>query len=936
KKMKKRLLTLLLFLILVITSSFTALADDVENEGSTGLSASEQVAIENEFKVLDAIGLKFDYSKAFEPLSRIELAEIAIKMYNVPIITNGNAFFADVPLKHWGFDIVNTVASYGLMSGDSEYMFLPEKKASFNDGIKTLMGLLGYMKLGSQVGWSDAEYISRARQIGILKNIEVPKNNEITMYTLAKMFVNMLDKPVLEAESVVGQEVNFKTDKNNDYLKARFGFYNKTGVVQAANFAALRGNDKLSENKVKIDDLIYNANGVDYSNFLGYTVHIIADSDITDSPNILYCDQAKSVEEVFINAEDIKSFSDYCMQYYENGNLEKVYIDTRCQVVLNGSTRNVYDENDLKPLAGSVKFVDADGDGNFELVFVTSILYYRVGGIYRDDLLKDSITNNTVNLKDVKVSCFQDGKETDIYSLSRGAIIAVMPDALIYSSTVPSADNTNMKKLKVDVVTSNVTGKLSAVSENSCIIEGQSYKYSKYIKALIAGAYLSRPQFNDENTLYLNSEGIVVLSDRVSEAASGSRLYGYLIKVSFPRRAESNAFIKLYTHTGEMKSFETAETFFINDVRTAVDDISTTRQLFVNGEVKPQFVSYKLDNEGKIKYLYLAKNRVDSQVSDVNGNLITNPYYQESGYVGYDEDEFSLNYKAASGYYRPSYFDHKYEVAEDTVIFIIPNNIEDEDLFKIVTPAYFKSAKRYPIYVYDVDENYRIKNMVIDYTTGAENKDLNYSLNDGIVSYIIQDKWNVFSNDEEKIAQKALGYTIQNLNFQNYIETNLIASRSDMTNQDTTYKKPEYIGIAWADLMPGDVIQVEFDDYGEVERFRIIFRYSDLYDGDGNVVCKVVNNNTTSASSMYNTVGIVKRVFSDGSFVYNIDPAGNASGMYLVREFPLSYNRGKIRVFIYDKDKNYITTGSLIDVKEGDAVFVRSEYGAACEVFIYR
>ena len=222
-------------------------------------------AAESQFPLLDAIGFSLNLEAGAE-ITRYDLAKTAISLGGLSITQTNASSYVDVGEKHWAFSVVNTVTSNGYMGGNADGTFRPEANATVSDATQVLLNLLGYGSFGKMANWTSGDYLSKAQSIGLLKGVN--SGGKLTKEALQRLILNMLEQPVVVISSIGNEGANFEVDNNTTYLTQRYGYYFKTGVLQAAGKSTIIGSSSVPSGKIKVGGATYSANGNDFSKFL--------------------------------------------------------------------------------------------------------------------------------------------------------------------------------------------------------------------------------------------------------------------------------------------------------------------------------------------------------------------------------------------------------------------------------------------------------------------------------------------------------------------------------------------------------------------------------------------------------------------------------------------------------------------------------------------
>ena len=859
------------------------------------------MAEEDDFALLDAIGISIDLNE-FDEITRYDLAKLVIDIANLEVISEGEAIFADVSKMHWAFPVVNTVATYGYMSGLNNMTFQPEAKASIADAAQVLLNMLGYGGFGKQANWSTSDYFIKARNIGLLKGVSSLGGN-ITSSVLKQMIVNMFGEKIVTISSVGTNGTQFVVDKEVTYLQSAYGYCFKEGKMQAVGKSSISGSNPVTNGKIKVGGVTYNAKGKDYSEFLGYNVRIVIDKNEENS-NVLFVEKIKVDEdsEIFMNSSDIEGFSGYTYTYRdEEGSLEQAKISVSSQIFLNGQ-KTIFDERIMRPLSGSVKLIDNNGDEVYDMVFVTYEIFYEVAGSFEEEYISDAISGKTLELDKKEIYISENGISADMSAIMNEKIIAVMPGAVKFDeeSTYPYADNTNLTRASVETVVEKVAGTVGAKSTSSCKVGETEYEYSKYFEMLVSEGKASIPALGTYVVLYLNSEGNVIYSKIDTDAmlANKTEKYGYITKAVEARGESGKMVVKIFTEDAEFISGETAEKIKINGLKKNATDLKLDTTLFPAGVFDSQLITFETDEAGVVTAI----------------NTVTD-YTATTTYEGYDLEKFSKEFEGSIKYYNT--FKHLYTIAENTMLFEIPEDLEEDKKFKITTGTKILGHnKSYYVELYDTDEYYNIATIVIDYNKLAQNggssesKSIPYNHSTGeLNSFVVYEKTTVLNDKgEERVELTGLTYT-----------------------GDTTFGQlySSYLNTKWQDLMPGDVIHFRTDDDGYVDTFRLVFRQADMKDGLGNVIYATKGVHT---SATYLVSGVIHKVYADGNFLYRIAAEKTVANINKAR--PDSEQMSNVMIFIYENDTVRQATAS--ELRPEDSALFISEYGRLYEVIVYR
>ena len=868
-----------------------------------------------ESKIFDVIGLDLNLKEG-QKITRYDLAKMAISLGGLELEKTGSAKFADVPEKYWAFPEVNTVTMYGYMDGNFDGTFMPESEASIADAAQVLMNLLGYGSFGKQADWKASNYLAKANSIGLLKGVVA--SGKLDVESLKIMILNMLAENVVTIGSIGNEGATYVVDNEVTYLQSRYGYFFKEGVMKAAGKSAITGSSPVSAGKVKVGSRAYNAQGVDYSDFLGYEVRVIVDKD-EDNANLLYMEKISSDEdnELYLRADKIEDYSAYRLTYRdESDKIEYASISGTSQVFVNGQ-KTAFDERLMQPLSGSVRLLDTDDDRIYDMVYITYELYYEVSGAFKDEYVSDAITGATLNIDKVEFSVYENGKITDISSVKNENVVVVMPGAIAFDANdFPYADNSTLTRASIETGIKKVEGLVTAKSAYGCTIGDATYNFSGYFRALVSNGYVGMPELNKDAILYLNSENEIVYAKLDAQAIAANRKYkyAYLIRAAESRGGGEKLVVRMFTQDAEFISTETPNKFKFNGRNADVNDVVSNEVLFPGGVFKNQLIAYEIDEETGL---------LTSIMSAVD-------YTEETDYAGYDLVNFSLEYKNSSALYRNNFI-HLYTSNSDTILFDIPSDLGLEQKYAVKTGSgVFTWNTNYNVALYDADDAYDVGVALIDRTTtGGSSLDARRDLSinhfqRGIVTFVVEDK-NIVLNEAGEEVYELTGKSHNGGN----IETlSLVATDNELPDTDKSsfgHIYSEYEGVKWYQLTTGDVIHFNLDSNGYVERFRLVFRQADMKDGSDNIKYKVSGAPT---SSTFVVAGAVEKALANGTILFRTSENSSASTL---KKSPSSNNT---MIFICENGK--VRKGTASELRPNEAALFVSESGILYEMVVYR
>ncbi|MFA7636488.1 MAG: hypothetical protein WCX81_01850 [Monoglobales bacterium] len=648
-------------------------------------------AAEDEFAILKTLGINTDFSDDTTPITRYQLAEIAVELTKISLDPEGEPTFPDVPQKHKFFPLINAVTKEGLMGALADGSFSPMANASAMDGGRILLAELGYTAFAKQAGWTDAQYNSKVQTLGLTRGVQSAEG--LTYYDIGKMMINMLTTKIMEIVSIDAEGIQFR-ESDRTYIEAKYGYVLRTGVLQANGDASIAGVTPVTSKQAVIDGKIYKTNGYDYSDYVGYNVKYILTSAYADA-QLVHVEKYRTSQELVLEAEDIVGYNNLTYQYTdENGATEVVSFPSSARVIINGQNMGTPNNAYFKPDHGKVTLIDTNGDEVYDVVNINTMVYFKVGGTGATTI-SDLFTSSTIDVKDIQSYIYLGGKTVDIMAIPTGSYVEVAAGSVTYNTVennvIMAPDIANSDVITINVVdTTTVKGKITTKRGNAVGIDGVIYEFNEYYYDLINSGYVNAVAIGSTATLVLNEKGQVIdIVDIVSPYADSKveKKYGYMSGISEARGGTGQAVIKIIDFTTLKESgYVTDLDCKVNGKKfkyqdaTRINSNSNTNFFTPDGYFKHQLVRYVLDDDGEISQLYLAVDRAneklinhilpvnekDATPSTTLGYYSTtdNPDY-DPAYLGYDKNNFTLDKEGFL--YSRSEIDGLYQVATDTL-----------------------------------------------------------------------------------------------------------------------------------------------------------------------------------------------------------------------------------------------------------------------------
>ena len=548
-KITKRLLYLLIIASMVISSFSFVLADEAKIE-SCGIE---------EMELLNALGITDyepeDLSKA---VTRGEFYKVLCVMQGLPETKGSDAIFSDVDPSYEYAGYIRTLAKLGVITSKDGKIY-PDAPIKATEAVKLIVNALGYgPKAGSQ------GYESVAVKLDLYEGIDHSLSGDLKAGDMVVLVYNALRADLMvEVVKVGSNKKEYKVEEDSNLLSASFGVNLVEGVVEGVDITRVQGENDVRPYHIEIDGLSLNVGltGNPYE-YLGYEVEAYWKDIRNFEPTLIYIAKTSSNDEVIIDIDDIVSIEGNKLEAYtEDGKKTKTYkLKNAVPVVYNGaSTGYAFSMDMIEGKTGTVKLLDNNGNGAYDVVFAEVYENYIVSYVDTDNMViydkldtsKSICLDNT--LDDPYVIVYDaSGKEISISSAVKNNVVS------IYASK----DDAYQAYIKAYVSNASVSGEIESteLSENIVTVEGAQYELSDDV--IFRNGDLLVPGASVVMSLDVNGKVASVEANVASKYA-----YGYLIGSDTEGSLEKTNKFKIYTADGEFIEVNSANNIYIDGTR---------------------------------------------------------------------------------------------------------------------------------------------------------------------------------------------------------------------------------------------------------------------------------------------------------------------------------------------------------------------------------
>lgn len=800
-------------------------------------------------ELLGALGIMVGdaESGAFRPsdnIIRSEMAKVAVYSVGLEDIaksSNGPTKFPDVPADHWATGAINVADQQGMVVGDDVGTYRPDDNVLLQEAVTIIVRAMGYAPAAEERGGYPTGYMYIASNNQLFRGLSGTAAQPATRGDIAQLIFNALTVNLMEQVGYGSSATYEVVDKTllYDRLNVEKGY----GQVTATSETALDGGSTTDRDRIRIDDKQYREGDTQAKQFLGYNVLFYARIDKkTDEKTLIDVrSQQNKNKVVTVNADDIVNVTEAgdgnrTFEYWASATDHRsktASIAADAVYIYNGKYKTGVTLEELKPTSGNVTLLDADTNGIYEIVFANHF----------KNLVVDTISTVTGRVTDKYLNgslVFDENQDTVRFSLIKnGAEIAVrdLREWNVISYTISD----DKELIKGYVSDASINGMVTEATDEGYRIGSSSELYKK------ADSYPNAIALRDKGTFYLDMENKIAAVDPNATVENGQnavKKYGYLVGADMNDKFETTAQFKLFTAGGETQILTSTNKMRLNnkyglEPKAVVDTLNNA-----GGSVTPQLIVYETNGSGNVNAIELAADNTATGAPNVN--------------------EFTKNiskpgmiYKSASGKLG------SVAIAEDTIIFDIPADAGvDTDKYSVRNKSTLSNDNAYDAIIYDLQENYVAKIVVITSTVGVTAPES---------PILVVDHVSATQNADYEDTDRVYGW-------QSGKEVDIIAADKSIL------RKGEDNGTT---LSKGDVIQYRTNTKGEIDGITVLFDSSAKN-------TEFVHEVTKDLTTVYGRV--TKKFSGSVNMTVNGDIMNFATGDALVYLYDSTRNKANIQV----------------------------------------
>ncbi len=830
-------------------------------------------------EVLNALGIMVGDAEdgAFrpdDPILRSEMAKVAVYSVGLEDVATGSGYatrFPDVPAGHWATGAINVAEQQGLVIGDDIGTFRPDDNVLLQEAVTILVRALGYEPVAMQRGGYPAGYMAVASENQLLKGISAAGGNPAKRGDIAQLVFNGLTVNLMEQTGFGSNIIYEVVDKT--LLYDRLNVEKAYGQITGTSETTLSGGSTASENQIMINDRVFEEGTTMAREYLGYNVVYYARIDTTrDQKTLILVKPQESKNNVLtINATNIESVTgesgaNKTVTYWRAGTNDTTTrtasIVASPVYIYNGKFIETLTNDQLIPATGNLVLLDTDVNSVYDIVFVNHFT----------NLVVETVSSATGRVTDKynNGSLLLDPESTEVDFVLWKNGKQIMPEELKEWDVISYTISQDKQLIKGYVSTDSVLGRVTHTTAKGFRINDSETVYKK------AANYPNEINLRDEGRFYLDIEGNVAAVDTTASTAGTAirGTYGYMTGAAITGTIDKTLQFKIFTSSGDTKVFDAATKIRVNDTYGLAADAALAA-LGKDGVVSPQLVTYETNSQGLLTGIDLAVDK--TATGTVNKGV------------------FTKNIAAADQVYKSaSNMLGNVKVTESTIVFDIPQSAgTDTTRYAVRNMDMFSNNTPYDIIVYDLQEDFSARAIVVTSTTGVTEAKNPIVLVDEIASA---------QNEDYETVDVVYG-------IENGKRVELMASDKNI-----------FVKGGSKVLSQGDIFQYSTNAKGEVDKITVLF------DSEAKTT-EFANNVATDLVTVY---GKVTKKFTDSVNVsVNGTVRNYSTNGALVYEYNSQRKTGNVSV---------VTSGDIEVFEEGNEVrlFIKVYEDRPTEMVIVR
>ncbi len=513
-------------------------------------------------------------------VTRAEMAAIILRMTALSSLSTYRNLFTDVTSSHWAANTIQTASDEGVINGMGDGTFAPDGEVTYEQAVKMVVCGMNYDNEATLKGGYPEGYLAvAAANLSLLDSVKGTRGEAMARGEIIKMVYNALIGPYNELKTHENGQPIYESTQT--LAKAKFDLIEEKGLLTGTATTSIAGTTP-GKGQITIDGEEFLCDLTDVDKYIGNKItYYYVDNGKADAKVVAILTDLAKTKEVTIDGTDIEKFTGFeegmgIIETYAG----KEYKTTDATVIYNGEfiTAEVYNavaaaetserfdligldgvnyteesgkkmtfDEFLKPALGSVRLVDNDGDGKYDVMFVESI----------ETMLITAATEKKITGKINNIAVTLDVDTTDLDKEVTVTLdgTAAKPKNLKKNNVVSLKRNLNNDVFVFSKVDNSITGKITSfeVAEKDvyavATVNGQDYNVD--VNALTDAATGVEGTFmldEYDKIGYISSDSVITASEK----------YGWVLS-TYLSDSGDEYMVRLYTQDGTTKEYALAD-----------------------------------------------------------------------------------------------------------------------------------------------------------------------------------------------------------------------------------------------------------------------------------------------------------------------------------------------------------------------------------------
>ncbi|MGN0183041.1 MAG: S-layer homology domain-containing protein [Candidatus Ornithomonoglobus sp.] len=585
---------------------------------------------QNALKVVSALGIITGYEdgsiKPESTVTRAEMATIVLRMLAQTANSTYQNVFTDLEASHWAADTIQTAVEQGILDGMGDGTFVPDGNVKYEQVLKMIVCAMNYGTDAENAGGYPQGYVSvGGTTLKLLTGVKGATGTDMPRGEVIKTVYNAL---LASYREITDFKNGLPVYTAKDTLGvALFDMYEDEGLLTTTENITIATGAKTKAGIVTIDGVDYKCS-FNVDEYVGTKIKFYYIDDKADDPQIIALfSMGKSTEYTF-DADDIESIDTAAgsIKVYKSSTSTATsnYKINNATVIYNGTILSTADytkyiggsdyDGFITPDVGTVKIVDYDNDGTYDIIFVESYETMLVTTASTEKLTgKIKNVNTTIEYdlddNDYTITVTKSGSAATVKNLKKNDVASI---------------KRNIESDTIDIVVTgeSINGEITSVGEDdgdtTITVNGQVYKVDENaiadVRTGISGSFYL-DMF--DRIGYIDSNG----------ALTGSEKYAMITKAFY--NDENELVIRLYTQEGteieakpanSMSFWAPGATETSRATETELYNVLNEDSNYIQCGTSPvKLCKYTLNSSGDLSKLHVAVEATTANIS--NGAL---------------------------------------------------------------------------------------------------------------------------------------------------------------------------------------------------------------------------------------------------------------------------------------------------------------------------